>query len=182
MRDLLGHGADIAALTSSETRKAIDAAARKGYTDIVKTFVSRRADIKGSPTSLARPLLFAAQAGHLPIVQLLLDNGADVDSHLTGSSATALIFAWRKGHTEIVKFLESRGAMGRVVTTLKGKVLKSGVWGITIKDEITSKQILLDVCGTTKYEPRKPGIKEMIEAKCREVRGEWFCQEIRIVR
>ncbi|KAF1318972.1 Tkl protein kinase, partial [Globisporangium splendens] len=54
-------------------------------------------------------LTLAAQRGHLPIVELLLVHGADVNKKVDGGS-TALIEAAAEGHFEVVKCLCENGA------------------------------------------------------------------------
>jgi len=60
--------------------------------------------IEGAP-----PLWCAAAAGHLPVVSLLLRNGANVNS-TTRTNSTPLRAACFDGHYEIVKFLVAHGA------------------------------------------------------------------------
>lgn len=55
------------------------------------------------------PLLLAARAGHLPIVQILLDRGADVDA-VDRSGYSALTLAVSGDHTGVVRALLARGA------------------------------------------------------------------------
>ena len=56
-----------------------------------------------------RGLILAAGRGHIEIVKLLLENGADVNSR-TKDGDTALIVASKAGHTNVVKLLLERGA------------------------------------------------------------------------
>jgi ankyrin repeat protein len=60
--------------------------------------------IEGAP-----PLWCAAAAGHLPVVRLLVRNGACVNS-TTRTNSTPLRAACFDGHFEIVKFLVDHGA------------------------------------------------------------------------
>ena len=53
--------------------------------------------------------MFAAQNGHLEIVQALLAAGAEVNAK-TDKGLTALIEAIEKGHTETVQALLAAGA------------------------------------------------------------------------
>ncbi|KAL3668553.1 hypothetical protein V7S43_006636 [Phytophthora oleae] len=55
------------------------------------------------------PLLAASMNGHVDIVRLLLDYGAQVNQHLEGSS-TALLLGSRYGHTAVVELLLKREA------------------------------------------------------------------------
>lgn len=56
-----------------------------------------------------RPLHWASEEGYLPIVQLLVQHGADVNS-MNHSQKTPLMLAAEKGHLDVVAFLLRRGA------------------------------------------------------------------------
>jgi hypothetical protein len=57
-------------------------------------------------------LYIAAQEGHLPVVKLLLDRGADVNPAMTNEGYTPLLIAAREGHLPVVQLLLDRGADG----------------------------------------------------------------------
>jgi ankyrin repeat protein len=63
-------------------------------------------DTEGSPTAL----ICAARYGHLEVVKLLLEKGANIEAHTWGQPATALSWAAANGHTAIVKLLLEKGA------------------------------------------------------------------------
>ena len=52
--------------------------------------------------------MHAAKNGHIEVVRLLLDNGADINANFFGS--TALKYSAMNGHVEVVKFLLDKGA------------------------------------------------------------------------
>lgn len=54
-------------------------------------------------------LMAACQNGHLHVLQLLYEQGADVDA-VTESGETAIMVASQYGHTEVVRFLLEQGA------------------------------------------------------------------------
>jgi ankyrin repeat protein len=54
-------------------------------------------------------LLKASEEGHIEVVKLLLDNGADVNAN-DGGVYTALMWACMQDYTELVKILLDRGA------------------------------------------------------------------------
>ena len=56
------------------------------------------------------PLLFAAEFGKDDIVELLLDNGANIEKTMTGRGLSALMLAAGEGHVSTVELLISRGA------------------------------------------------------------------------
>jgi len=57
----------------------------------------------------ATPLINAAEGGHVDVVSLLLDRGANID-HIDPECQNALIRASEKGRLEVVKLLVARGA------------------------------------------------------------------------
>ena len=61
-------------------------------------------DIQGAP-----PLWTAATAGHLPVVQFLVDAGAQIN-HATATESTPLRGACFDGHLEVVRYLLKQGA------------------------------------------------------------------------
>jgi ankyrin repeat protein len=75
---------------------------------------SRRLDFKSFGVTntnwSATPLQTASNAGHVPLVELLLDLGADVNSTACPGGKTALFAAVEAGHAEVVKILLARGA------------------------------------------------------------------------
>jgi ankyrin repeat protein len=63
------------------------------------------------------PLMNAAEQGHLRIVQLLVEKGADVNARIYsekyqggGEWRTAISQAYKNGHTAVVNYLISKGA------------------------------------------------------------------------
>jgi len=73
--------------------------------------------IEGAP-----PLWCAAAAGHLDIVRLLIQKGANVNS-TTKTNSTPLRAACFDGHFEIVQYLVQSGA-GEIVNILKSQLFK----------------------------------------------------------
>jgi ankyrin repeat protein len=53
--------------------------------------------------------MWAAQAGQLETVQLLLDSGADVQATDNKANMTAVLSASARGQTQIIKILLDRG-------------------------------------------------------------------------
>ncbi|PSN45265.1 Protein fem-1 [Blattella germanica] len=93
-------------------------ACRNGHFDVAEYLIEHcKADIEqpgsvvfdGETIEGAPPLWCAAAAGHLPVVRLLVRNGASVNS-TTRTNSTPLRAACFDGHFEIVKFLVDHGA------------------------------------------------------------------------
>ena len=86
-------------------------AARDGDLAMVKYHLSEGVDVntRYNKTSPRTALNAAAINGHLDVVELLLDNGANFTRVVRGD-APALTAAARHGHTDIVRLLLERGA------------------------------------------------------------------------
>jgi ankyrin repeat protein len=130
IRSLLDHGADLVA------GNVLGAAAQSGDIRVAQLLLERGADPNNGnkiggprPTSAKRasepppmssflgipefiggtPLMYAAHAGNIEVIKLLLAKGADVNARniVNGS---ALMLAAQKGDTAVVKLLLERGA------------------------------------------------------------------------
>ena len=92
-------------------------AAHNGHLNSVKILLSYKADIEARGTLKigdevsegCTPLWGAAAADHLAVVELLLEQNADVDSK-TSTGSTPLRVAAHEGHLNIVRCLVHRGA------------------------------------------------------------------------
>ncbi|KAF7983634.1 hypothetical protein HWV62_20572 [Athelia sp. TMB] len=81
-----------------------------GSLQAVQTLVSNEADVnKAGREAATRPLLIASSEGHLDIVNVLLEKGADIDVK-GGFCASALQAASAEGHLEMAKLLLKNGA------------------------------------------------------------------------
>jgi ankyrin repeat protein len=84
---------------------ALMLAAQRGDAKIVDLLLKSGARVNDRPGQhLWTPLHYAAFEGKLPIVERLLDAGADVDA-LTPNLSDALMLAGRNGHIEVVRRL-----------------------------------------------------------------------------
>lgn len=83
---------------------ALDIACYKGNMEIVSSLIEAGANVNS-----ANALIGAACYGHLNIVQLLLNSGANAQCE-SKIGLTALFYPCRNGHTDIVKLLVDNGA------------------------------------------------------------------------
>ncbi|RYP49296.1 hypothetical protein DL768_004979 [Monosporascus sp. mg162] len=87
-----------------------EAAARSGYTEVVKLLIELHTDINGRDgASGVFALLAAGDNGHRAVVRLLVDSGADVNAEHE-SKGTALYRAAAEGHEAMVRLLVDSGA------------------------------------------------------------------------
>ncbi len=91
---------------------ALRLAAFKGDLAMVQKLVKARAFVNMPGWS---PLMYAAFNGHTPVVEYLLENGAEVDAQAE-NGFTALIAAARSGHEDVVVSLLKRKANPNLVS------------------------------------------------------------------
>ena len=99
---------------TSGTAKDLIYAATFGDVEGVRAALRAGANPNAVDASRSSPLRAAAERGHLEIVQLLVDAGADVDlrpdSFWAGRGVNPLSAAAKSGQAEVVAFLLTRGA------------------------------------------------------------------------
>ena len=88
------------------------AAARKGDVTAVKAFLDRGVSVNAKARYDRTALSFAAHRGHLEVVQLLLERGADPNVKDTFYGSSALALAASERHLPVVQALLNRGADG----------------------------------------------------------------------
>jgi uncharacterized protein len=108
---LVEHGAGVNAPESdSQPEGALYTAAMTGAERAVGWLLSQGAAVNqvvdGAPRCL--PLAVAVRQGHLRVVELLVDHGADVNAVWAGNNALSWALAYKK--EEIAEFLKTRGA------------------------------------------------------------------------
>ncbi|KAK8925489.1 Ankyrin repeat domain-containing protein 50 [Metarhizium anisopliae] len=80
------------------------------YSAVRDQLVKDNMDPNSRDTENQTPLSYAAQNGHVAVVQLLLDHGADASLNYEFGSTSPLFFAASRGHLAIVKLLLDNGA------------------------------------------------------------------------
>ncbi|ETR68205.1 MAG: hypothetical protein OMM_10763, partial [Candidatus Magnetoglobus multicellularis str. Araruama] len=86
-------------------------ASGKGNIEEVTKLLKEGVNIAAHDSEWNTPLMKASENGHLEIVKLLIENGADISIQQSiAPEYTALIVASIKGHLEIVKYLVEHGA------------------------------------------------------------------------
>jgi len=105
---LLKAGADPnTTLPGGET--ALMTAARVGTLASVKALLARGAAVDSKDEKHGQTaLMWAAAEGHAPVVQMLIEVGADFKTRLA-SGMTPLLFASREGHSDVVRVLLKAG-------------------------------------------------------------------------
>lgn len=105
---LLKAGADPnTTLPGGET--ALMTAARVGTLASVKALVARGATVDSKDEKHGQTaLMWAAAEGHAPVVEMLIEVGADFKARLA-SGMTPLLFASREGHSDVVRALLKAG-------------------------------------------------------------------------
>jgi ankyrin repeat protein len=130
VRLLLAHGADINAY-HKKYGNALQAACLGGHENLVNLLIKMGANVnapgvffnvrrsRSIPLYIELTALNSAVSGYLDIVELLLNNGADL-THVSPSGWTPLHLASYDGHVEIVKLLLSRGANPATTDSVHG--------------------------------------------------------------
>ena len=96
------------------------AAARKGDAAAVKAHLDAGVDVNSKTRYGATALSYACDKGHVEVVKLLIERGADVNVKDTFYGEVPLGWALSHGHVEVVKLLLDKGAAGRERALISG--------------------------------------------------------------
>src|SRR5687768_5006398 len=89
------------------------AAARKGDAAAVEALLDKGVEVDFKNSYGATALSYAADRGHVEVVKVLLEHGADVNVRDTFYKALPVIWAALKGHAQVVRLLLDKGAEGK---------------------------------------------------------------------
>lgn len=98
-------------------------AAGAGDVAKVKELLDKGTDVNAANRYGGTALAFACDKGHLEVVKLLLDRGANPEAEDTFYKAKPVTWAAQRGHLEVVKLLLDRGA------ALDPQLLMMGIYG-----------------------------------------------------
>lgn len=107
---LIGHGANLEAVSEQQSSRAMHLAAEFGDVAMLAFLLDRGADIDARDSVERTPLIRAVVAGNTEAVRLLLDREAAVDGRDRMRDRTPLMMASYFGRLEIVKILIDQGA------------------------------------------------------------------------
>lgn len=111
-----------------------------GNLDAVRSQVNAGADINAIDNKQGAPLHVAAKSGHLPIVEFLLDNEADLTARIPKSDKSPLHVAAQAGHVDVVELLLSRGAE----LEQKDKKGETPIFSAILKNQVAVLRVLIE--------------------------------------
>jgi ankyrin repeat protein len=135
------------------------AAARKGDAAAVKAFLDKGVNVNSKTRYGATALSYACDKGHVEVVKLLIERGADVNSRDTFYGEVPLGWALSKGYAEIVKLLLSNGAAGIERALITG--VQTG--NAAIVKAVVEKGPKLDTLNSALVRAYASGNKEIID-------------------
>lgn len=109
VRRLLVEGSNLNDATD-DGESLLSLACSAGYYELAQVLLAMSAQVEDrGQKNDCTPLMEAASAGHIEIIELLLRHGADVNA-LSSTGNTPLMYACAGGHVEAVKTLLKNGA------------------------------------------------------------------------
>jgi ankyrin repeat protein len=120
---------------SREERRAAELllAIKKGHTARARTILERRPEFIHAELRCGFPALcWAVKSGHLEMVQLLVEMGAEPNARFDFGKTPLQVCAWNRGRYDIARFLIERGADARAVdnegTTILWLAVEQAGW------------------------------------------------------
>ncbi|HLK55779.1 MAG TPA: ankyrin repeat domain-containing protein [Chthonomonadaceae bacterium] len=112
VRELIEHNADVRAEAPDSDCSLLTYVAASGQIDLAQMILARGADVNSRVLEGTTPLFAAAEADDLPMVKLLLANGANVNikNDWDFEHSAALSMAADKGNLKMVQLLLDHGA------------------------------------------------------------------------
>lgn len=110
VKKLVELGIDINQRGGTLKGSALDRAASEGHVPIVKYLLDAGAEVDVSEPE-RNPLFAAIYGGHLSVVEVLVENGIDLEIKYTGErmkEMDALAFALERNQLEIARFLQDK--------------------------------------------------------------------------
>src|SRR5262245_25653776 len=101
-----------AGAAAPELNENLRQAALKGDLEGVKGLLAKGAEVDGASEFGATALMFACDRGHMEVVKLLLERGADVNRKDTTYQSTPISWAAYSGRADVVELLLAWGASG----------------------------------------------------------------------
>jgi len=89
---------------------SLEQAASEGRVETIKSLIAQGGDINVKNAHGQSPLHLAVKQGNSDVVQVLLENGAEVDAIETDSGCTSLHYAASLGHADLCESLVRYGA------------------------------------------------------------------------
>jgi len=89
---------------------SLEQAASEGRVETIKSLIAQGGDINAKNAHGQSPLHLAVKQGNSDVVQVLLENGAEVDAIETDSGCTSLHYAASLGHADLCESLVRYGA------------------------------------------------------------------------
>jgi len=101
---------EVDAQTEGNHDTALTLACAGGHTELVTLLLARGAAKEHRDKKGFTPLIHASTAGHMAVVEILLDHGVDIEAQSERTKDTALSLACSGGRYEVVELLLQRGA------------------------------------------------------------------------
>ncbi|HEX9760646.1 MAG TPA: ankyrin repeat domain-containing protein [Candidatus Acidoferrales bacterium] len=141
------------------------AAVRRGDLSAVRAALDAGMDVNAKYRYGATALFPACDRGHVEIVKLLLERGAEVNVQDTFYRATPLGWAANKGHAEIIKLLLDKGATGIDAVLMSGvSQNRPEIVRLALAKGGVSAQTLTSALGNAQRQKREEIVKLLEDA------------------